>query len=206
MNNSFAKLAMDKKEKLIEVCIIEFSQFGYINASTNRIVENAGISKGSLFKYFNTKEELYLYILDYVILTITNDILDKIKSLPKDLFQRILVVSEIEFDLYLNNPYIYKLFKKALNDDTTISKKLKKKYSLQANIFFDDIFSDIDTNKLKFEKKKTLEVIKWVISGFNEYFIQSIDENTMELNDLKNEYFIRLKQYMEIIKQGIFLI
>ena len=67
MCTNFEKLPEQKKKKIIDACIKEFSKNGYVNASTNNIVLNAGISKGSLFNYFDNKKKLYLYILDYAI-------------------------------------------------------------------------------------------------------------------------------------------
>lgn len=53
-----------KKLKSIMVSAIrEFSQHGYEQASFNRIITNAGISKGSMYYYFESKEDLFLLLL-----------------------------------------------------------------------------------------------------------------------------------------------
>lgn len=38
----------------------EFAEFGYEHANTNRVAKSAGISVGSLFKYFDSKEDLFV--------------------------------------------------------------------------------------------------------------------------------------------------
>lgn len=38
----------------------EFAEFGYEHANTNRVAKAAGISVGSLFKYFDSKEDLFV--------------------------------------------------------------------------------------------------------------------------------------------------
>lgn len=58
----FHELQEDKKQKIISVSISEFAKYGYTDSSTNRIVKDSGISKGSLFKYFESKEDLYFYV------------------------------------------------------------------------------------------------------------------------------------------------
>ena len=55
----FNELDKSKQDKIIESAIKEFAEYGYEEGSTNRIVKDCGISKGSLFKYFENKEELY---------------------------------------------------------------------------------------------------------------------------------------------------
>lgn len=42
-----------------------FGEHGYRKASIEQIVKEAGISKGSLFYYFGSKKNFYLYLYDY---------------------------------------------------------------------------------------------------------------------------------------------
>ena len=60
----FFELNVEKQQKIITAGISEFAGYGYENSSTNRIVKKAGISKGSLFKYFPAKEDFYFYVLE----------------------------------------------------------------------------------------------------------------------------------------------
>lgn len=59
----FEKQNKDKQKRIIEAAILEFSEKGFENANTNRIAREANISVGSLFKYFNNKTDLFLYIV-----------------------------------------------------------------------------------------------------------------------------------------------
>lgn len=59
---TFHNLPADKQNVIIDAAIVEFSQQGYAQASCNRIVRLAGISKGSLFQYFGSKEGLFSFI------------------------------------------------------------------------------------------------------------------------------------------------
>lgn len=61
---TFFNLPEEKREKLIETAIEEFSKQSYKNASITKIAENAGVAKGSLYQYFEDKKDLYKYILD----------------------------------------------------------------------------------------------------------------------------------------------
>ena len=54
----FNELEKEKQDRIIEAAIKEFAEYGYENGSTNRIVKECGISKGSLFKYFENKEDI----------------------------------------------------------------------------------------------------------------------------------------------------
>lgn len=55
---------MNKKEQILESALKLFVEFGFHGAPTSKIARNAGVSNGTLFHYFKTKDELVveLYI------------------------------------------------------------------------------------------------------------------------------------------------
>jgi AcrR family transcriptional regulator len=55
----FEKLAAKKRERILEAAAREFTAHGYDGASLNRILEEAGISKGAAYYYFDDKSDLY---------------------------------------------------------------------------------------------------------------------------------------------------
>ena len=59
----FKNLTKQKQQVIINSAIEEFVRNGFDDASTNEIVLNANISKGSLFNYFRSKKDLYLYLI-----------------------------------------------------------------------------------------------------------------------------------------------
>jgi len=65
VNDSFMRLDEEKRERIIKAAIDEFADRGYELANTNHIAEQAKISVGSLFHYFDTKENLFLFIVQY---------------------------------------------------------------------------------------------------------------------------------------------
>ncbi len=61
---SFYKLDSGKRQKIVDAMKKEFSRVPFHEASVNRIVENAGISKGSFWVYFKSKEEAIEYLIE----------------------------------------------------------------------------------------------------------------------------------------------
>lgn len=59
---SFSQLPADKAERILAAARREFAAKGFSGASTNVIVRECGIAKGSLFNYFRGKEGLFLYL------------------------------------------------------------------------------------------------------------------------------------------------
>jgi len=60
---TFHNLPEKKRNNIIDAAIDEFADYGLENASTNRIVENSGISKGSFYQYFEDKQDVFMYLL-----------------------------------------------------------------------------------------------------------------------------------------------
>lgn len=60
---SFAK-SFEHKQKLLDAALEEFNSFGYEQASINRILDKAGMSKGQFYYHFKSKEALYFALMD----------------------------------------------------------------------------------------------------------------------------------------------
>lgn len=84
----FEKQNKDKQKRIIEAAILEFSEKGFENANTNRIARDANISVGSLFKYFNNKTDLFLYIVKLAEAELESQI-HGVLSMEKDFFDTV---------------------------------------------------------------------------------------------------------------------
>src|SRR5699024_5684591 len=82
------KLKKEKQKTIVNASIKEFVKSGFDKASTNEIVKQAHISKGSLFNYFNSKKELYCYLISYST-QILEDMYEEIDLSKTDLFNKI---------------------------------------------------------------------------------------------------------------------
>ncbi|MFA5585385.1 MAG: TetR/AcrR family transcriptional regulator [Saccharofermentanales bacterium] len=60
----FMRIPEDKRRRIINVAVKEFSAYGFTGANVNRIAGQAAISVGALYKYFATKEALFMYIVE----------------------------------------------------------------------------------------------------------------------------------------------
>jgi len=58
---TFFCLRDEKQETILRSAIREFIANGFTRAKTSDIAQNAGVSKGSIFQYFEDKKELFTY-------------------------------------------------------------------------------------------------------------------------------------------------
>ena len=90
----FEKINNEKKEKIIKSAIKEFIEEGFTGASTNTIVKNAGISKGSLFNYFENKENLYIYLVKINMEKLLSNFKEKQKEIKSLKFLHMMIYKE----------------------------------------------------------------------------------------------------------------
>jgi AcrR family transcriptional regulator len=60
---TFFNLPDEKRKTIINAAVDEFMEYGLESASTNRIVANSGISKGSFYQYFEDKQDVFMYLI-----------------------------------------------------------------------------------------------------------------------------------------------
>lgn len=78
-NPIFNKISAEKKERILQAAIQEFSCHGFTRANINVIAKEADVSVGSLYKYFNNKHDMYLYIISTTV--------EKLKGILEDIIK-----------------------------------------------------------------------------------------------------------------------
>ncbi|MGJ4745017.1 TetR/AcrR family transcriptional regulator [Leptospira sp. SA-E8] len=86
--DTFDKIPEEKRTRILSVAIAEFANRGFNNANTNIIAKKAGISVGSLYKYFDTKEDFFLTAVGYGIHQLEKT-LEEVLREDSDLFGKI---------------------------------------------------------------------------------------------------------------------
>ncbi|HWT75308.1 MAG TPA: TetR/AcrR family transcriptional regulator [Mobilitalea sp.] len=65
MTERFNRIPEEKRNRILDAAMTAFAANGYVNANTNIIAKEAGISVGSLFQYFENKEDLFRTTVTY---------------------------------------------------------------------------------------------------------------------------------------------
>jgi AcrR family transcriptional regulator len=85
---TFSRIPEEKQQRILDTAVAEFAANGFPGANINVIAKKAGISIGSMYKYFGSKEDLYLTIIERAH-GLLEGVLDDIESTPGDIFQKI---------------------------------------------------------------------------------------------------------------------
>lgn len=69
---TFENLPEDKKQRIQQALLTEFSQHNLADAQVARIVKNTGIARGAFYKYFADLSDAYRYIYQIALLKLHN--------------------------------------------------------------------------------------------------------------------------------------
>lgn len=124
--DTFYNLNEDKKKKIFDAAVKEFSIRRFSDASINQIIKTAGISRGSFYQYFDGKEDLYLY----VVKEISRDKWDALKQagvedMEADFFDTIREKIVALFELGKGNPDYAQIVLLQEMDDNEFIRKLR---------------------------------------------------------------------------------
>src|SRR5579862_1356106 len=53
----------ERPQEILEAAFVEFSRNGYAMTTLDRVAEHAGVTKGTIYVYFENKEHLFIYIV-----------------------------------------------------------------------------------------------------------------------------------------------
>ncbi len=86
--DAFERVAEEKQERILEAAVQAFAANGFSGANINTIADKAGISIGAMYKYFSSKDDLYLTVIDraYAILA---DVLNRIDGEGGTIFDQL---------------------------------------------------------------------------------------------------------------------
>ncbi|MBU3851596.1 MAG: TetR/AcrR family transcriptional regulator [Candidatus Paralactobacillus gallistercoris] len=64
----------DKKQRINQALLLEFSQYPLAQAQVARIIKNAGIARGAFYQYFDNLTDAYQYLLQKALTDIHADL------------------------------------------------------------------------------------------------------------------------------------
>ena len=193
IENLLKKVDVEKRDRIINSAMKEFSINTFQKASTNVIVEDAGISKGLLFHYFGSKDNLYKYLEYFSIKIITEKIVDEMDWEQKDIFLRLKEVSMIKFKIFLKYPYLADFSLIAFQDKTAEEiMNINPDFPLE---LYSKIYShNIDYSLFKedIDVKRAVDIIRWTIEKYGDEFRRSIKDKKMEFDykSIEKEIYI----------------
>lgn len=199
MNDKFFDLKKEKQDKIINAALKIFSRFDYRRASTDEIVREAGISKGLLFHYFNSKAGLYDFIYAYSAKYLTIELYQTVSIKETDFFTLMEQMENAHLRVMKQYPYMITFLKKAdAEEDIEVVTMVEKKRN-ECQEEYNRIFARADMTGWKdgIDVESAKNIIFYTIKGIEEDFVKK-SEFTPE------EMIQRIVKYLNLLKSSMY--
>lgn len=192
-----------------------FAEYGYAKASVDEIVKTAEISKGSLFYYFKSKKNFYVYLYKY-----SGEQLEHLVDFPgpdgrpaymvyDDFFDRLNAIHLLKTKHSAEYPHMYNYMKKAALDTSQAIReeisKINQKYSKERAMLF---FQGLNYAKFKegIDPMMIIQLLTWTSEGcMNQIALKnrlnpSLENPTIDFNEIVQLYL----SYVELFRKNFY--
>lgn len=201
----FYAIDKEKQTRIINAAMKEFLS-GFKNASTDNIVREAGISKGLLFHYFGTKENLYDFLIDYAIDTMRAEFLDLINLGEKDIFDSIWQMALLKRDVSLRFPVMFEFITTAYIDSKNCpAKEHLKKFNELSERRLAKVYESCDRSLFRddIDPQVAVKIVYYAIQGWAESKAAGVEFGNIRADIMENYdfYLEEMQRYMEVMRK-----
>lgn len=195
---TFLNLQKNKQDTIIDASLKEFKRVLIKDASINKIIKDANISRGSFYTYFTDINDLYLYSIN----SYKKDLMKLIQNTLIETNGNLIESAKLAYDKIIDFCEKDKqLFKNIfLNFNYNISLRNEIYYtSIENKYEIIEIISKIKTKDLNIKNEEELFIIIDMISSF---VIHGLIEIFLD-NKSKDIIKEKINKQLEILKRGI---
>ena len=175
--NKFEQLPEEKQSRIVNASISEFAEKDYETASMNTVVNQAGISKGSLFNYFKTKS-----VKSYL-----RDVRDETIDLSFENRLSKIVDSGVRF--ITEHPRLARIyFRLVYSGDSPNRKKIVNELQTMSDDYLGNIIQDaVDRNELNpnLDKAQSIFFLDAVLNRFLKEYHEEMEMGSQQQYDRK---------------------
>ncbi|HZK61661.1 MAG TPA: TetR/AcrR family transcriptional regulator [Anaerovoracaceae bacterium] len=210
---TFINLPEEKKQKLLECAIEEFAKNDYQSASITKIVNRAGIAKGSLYQYFKDKQDLYNYLLELAIQKKTEIFNSSSKMAPSiTWFEMLTNLFQVMASYEMRYPQLSKIGFRATSGNSPLPEELVLKAKQSTSQYFLEMVEEGKRRgEIRPEVDSSIAVLIFTstLSGLGDYVRSGARVDLSEMRDYSLVKELRLetifKQIVSILQDGIAL-
>lgn len=202
MKQAFFQLQPEKRDAVLNAALAEFGSNDFAAASLDRIVAAAGISKGGLYEYIASKEELYLHCMEesWASLYRHIDALAKDAPMPADILERFMSVSRIAIEWYVQHPSMLGLI-------VRIARLPRDELAAKAHEVFErhfaQVFAGLDASRLAFPLPQLIDLITWLLAKTRKDALLEIDAGR-PLDEVRRVYLAEWSFFCAVLSKGIY--
>jgi len=173
---TFFHLEESKRDRILAAAVAEFARNGYDRAVLDAIVRKAGISKGGLYEYIESKEDLFAYALERSYARMRDFIVEREAESfpPADPVARSRSIAGIAVDFYVSHPETIEFLVSSAGTEHPAMRRLA---GLTFSSYFEDLFESCDFSVYRFGRERVLDLLGWILVKTRNDFIGAFRES-----------------------------
>ena len=198
---TFQNLEQEKKNRILEAAINEFSEQTYESAKISNIIKEAKIPRGSFYQYFEDKFDLYNFIFDYIgnqKMEFMKDLLPNPENMGfLELFEE-LYIRGVKFAK--SDPRYVKISTFLMSGPSNLLKKVfDDKLDYAKQIYIDYVNADKALGRIR-EEIDSETLANLLIQVTTNIAVEEVkDGKEIDLNHMLD----KIKKFILILKKGI---
>lgn len=202
MNEKFLKLTPEKQKIIMQAICEEFTEHTYNDASTNRIMEKAGISKGTLFNYFGCKEKMYHAAINHAIDFFKENEIHEFET--GDFIERCRILAELDMRIYRDVPYMMNfLASMYVGDQTHMPATITELFGTGLTEALERLYKDVDYSLFRSDVDPTIlmKMIRYTFDGYMKDIVEQIRVGKLSAETFEmfiDDYDVFLKELRKI--------
>ncbi len=204
MKETFFNLNEEKQNRIVKATLEEFALSGYEKTSLDNIIRRAEISKGGLYEYIESKEDLFQYGLEYsygeMYAYILSHVEEKSEELPSDPLERTRIISSVAVDFYISHPGIIAFIVKSSQVAQT---EIRQRVQNVFDSYFRKLYETADYGQFVYDGDQILSLLKWLLVKTRNDFQENM--KTISRSALCREaYLEEWKFFLSVLSVGIY--
>ena len=198
MNDKFFDLKQEKQDRIINAALKVFAKNSYRHASTDEVVKEAGISKGLIFHYFESKAGLYEFLFEYSARFMLLELSREVNSSETDFFELIRQMERARMQVMKLYPYMQQFLNMSLKETCREADRIA------------GMRAEYEERMLSYTRQPDYSVFSGIgeperMTGLIRYAIAGITEEMSGRYDFTPEkLYGEICRYLEILKRMIY--
>lgn len=199
MNGKFFDLNREKQDRMINAALKLFAEHGYRYASTDDIVSEAGISKGLLFHYFESKLGVYVFVFDYSVRYMALELNTTMDSAETDMFELLKQRERARMHAMRGYPYMQHFLNRSRAENVSEALLATEKLRSLLTENEENLYARMDMTGLPdtVDGEKLCRMLEFTISGL-------LTEHFQNASFQPEMLYEEIVEYLDMMKKTVY--
>ncbi|NPV69270.1 MAG: TetR/AcrR family transcriptional regulator [Firmicutes bacterium] len=197
----------EKRKQILQAALKEFARSGYEGASTNRIIKDAGVSKGLLFYYFESKKDLYLETADMCLQYFELRVGRELTTMSDDIVDRIVEIGRVKLKTAAEQPLMYRLLSDVfLDPPEDLKEELDALQSRLRIKYLPYLTENIDWSRFRdgVDRQKAVGLITLVVDSIGGQYARAYRDSGYKHSSDLDDAIHEIQIYLDMLKHGVY--